>query len=52
MSASVLQPHEHVRAPNLPTFPMDGSNDEMVNLAIGVVVLAFIAFAFWFQATH
>jgi hypothetical protein len=52
MTIGTLQPHEHVRASNPPTVPMGGSKSELVSLAIGVVVIAFIALAFWFRATH
>lgn len=52
MIASILQPHEHVRDPNLPTVPMGGSKNEMLYFAAAIVVMAFIALAFWFQAAH
>lgn len=52
MSASILERHEHVRDPNLPTVPLGESKNEMLSLAIGIAVMAFIALAFWFEATH
>lgn len=52
MTKSILQPHNLGHAPDRPTVPMGGSKNESLYLIIGIVVMALIALAFWFQATH
>jgi hypothetical protein len=40
------------RDPNLPKLPLGGSRNEVFYVLTAIGILALIAFAFWFEATH
>jgi hypothetical protein len=49
--ASILRRHSR-HDPNLPNIPMGESKNEIFYIIAAIVVLALIAFSFWFEASR